>query len=91
MFRPSIRRSQSSSLSDEEAESLVPRHIRSLPEEVWFVILDILTCDHLYDVASSVERARTAFHSVVEELPAASVSAMLGIVLSKRLSKKDGF
>ncbi len=48
IFQPTIRRSWSVNLLPEEAESLVPFNVRTLPEELWVVILSMLVRNHLY-------------------------------------------
>ena len=47
IIQPTIRRSQLPPLSEEEAEYLVPFHVRSIPEEMWWVILNVLAHNHL--------------------------------------------
>ena len=50
---PAARRSAPAPVSDEEAESLVPTHIRSIPVELWEIILNALARNHLCDIYSS--------------------------------------
>ncbi len=52
IFQPTIRRSRSSVFSQEQAESLVPSHVRYIPEELWWNIINGLSRSNLYDIMS---------------------------------------
>ena len=52
ILQPTIGRSRSPVLSQEQAESLVPSHVRNIPEELWWNIINSLSRSNLYDIMS---------------------------------------
>ncbi len=66
-LEPAGRRMHPEPVSEEEAERLVPLHIRSIPEELWQLIMRFFAQTNLY--SSEGEETRLELHCILDRLP----------------------